>query len=134
VVLHAAHVREAQVDEFDVVVLDHFFDVFERHWETPAARWDTAGRAAVQSDSKARASIRTQRFRANVIAPGLVDTQMAGRAKSDPALLEQVAFWQPLGPLGRIEDVASAAVFLGSDESRFITGAVLPVDGGWTAQ
>jgi NAD(P)-dependent dehydrogenase (short-subunit alcohol dehydrogenase family) len=73
-------------------------------------------------------------IRANVIAPGLVDTQMAGRTKSDPALLEQVAFWQPLGPLGRIEDVAAAAVFLGSDESRFITGAVLPVDGGWTAQ
>jgi NAD(P)-dependent dehydrogenase (short-subunit alcohol dehydrogenase family) len=73
-------------------------------------------------------------IRANVIAPGLIDTQMANRTKSDPALLEQVAFWQPLGPLGRIEDVASAAVFLGSEESRFITGAVLPVDGGWTVQ
>lgn len=73
-------------------------------------------------------------IRANAIAPGLIDTRMANRAKSDPALLEQVAFWQPLGPLGRIEDVVSAAVFLGSDDSAFITGAVLPVDGGWTAQ
>jgi NAD(P)-dependent dehydrogenase (short-subunit alcohol dehydrogenase family) len=73
-------------------------------------------------------------IRANVIAPGLIDTQMANRTKSDPQLLEQVSFWQPLGPLGSVMDVASAAVFLGSDESRFITGVTLPVDGGWTAQ
>ncbi len=73
-------------------------------------------------------------IRANAIAPGLIDTQMANRAKSSPTILEQVAFWQPLGPLGSVTDVASAAVFLGSDEARFITGVVLPVDGGWTAQ
>jgi len=73
-------------------------------------------------------------IRANSIAPGLIDTQMANRTKSDPSLLEQITFWQPLGPLGNVQDVASAAVFLGSDESRFITGVTLPVDGGWTAQ
>lgn len=73
-------------------------------------------------------------IRANALAPGLIDTQMAGRTKSNPALLEQVAFWQPLGPLGTVEDVAAAAIFLGSDEARFITGMVLSVDGGWTAQ
>jgi NAD(P)-dependent dehydrogenase (short-subunit alcohol dehydrogenase family) len=73
-------------------------------------------------------------LRANTIAPGLVDTRMAARTKADPALLDQVAFWQPLGPLGAVSDVASAAVFLGSDEARFITGVVLPIDGGWTAQ
>jgi NAD(P)-dependent dehydrogenase (short-subunit alcohol dehydrogenase family) len=73
-------------------------------------------------------------IRANVIAPGLIDTQMAARTKADPELSEQVAFWQPLGGIGQVSDVASAAVFLGSDESRFITGVVLPVDGGWTAQ
>lgn len=73
-------------------------------------------------------------IRANAIAPGLIDTDMARRTKSDPALLEQVSRWQPLGPLGSVSDVAAAAVFLGSDESRFITGLVLTVDGGWTAQ
>ncbi len=73
-------------------------------------------------------------IRANSIAPGLIDTQMAARTKSDASLLEQVSFWQPLGPLGSVLDVAAAAVFLGSDESRFITGVTLPVDGGWTAQ
>src|SRR5574341_143777 len=73
-------------------------------------------------------------LRANVIAPGLIDTRMAARAKSDPALLEQVGFWQPLGPIGEVRDVAEAAVLLASDEAKFITGVVLAVDGGWTAQ
>jgi NAD(P)-dependent dehydrogenase (short-subunit alcohol dehydrogenase family) len=75
-----------------------------------------------------------QHLRANVIAPGLIDTQMAARTKANHALLEQVAFWQPLGAIGQARDVAEAAVFLASDESKFITGVVLPVDGGWTAQ
>ncbi len=75
-----------------------------------------------------------QHLRANVIAPGLVDTQMASRTKSNPALLQQVEFWQPLGPLIEVTDVAQAAVFLASDDAKFITGVVLPVDGGWTAQ
>lgn len=72
--------------------------------------------------------------RANALAPGLIDTAMANRTKSDPALLERVAFWQPLNPLGQIGDVANAATFLLSSQSAFITGAVIPVDGGWTAQ
>lgn len=75
-----------------------------------------------------------QKLRANAIAPGLVDTVMAQRTKAHPELLEQVAFWQPLGPIGAVDDVAEAALFLASDRARFITGVVLPVDGGWTVQ
>jgi NAD(P)-dependent dehydrogenase (short-subunit alcohol dehydrogenase family) len=75
-----------------------------------------------------------QGVRANVIAPGLVDTRMAARTKATPEIAEQVAFWQPLGLLGQPRDVADAALFLASDEARFITGVVLPVDGGWTVQ
>ena len=69
-----------------------------------------------------------------MIAPGLIDTQMAARTIANQAVLEQVAFWQPLGAIGQVRDVAEAAVFLASDDSNFITGVVLPVDGGWTAQ
>lgn len=76
-----------------------------------------------------------QRVRANVLAPGLVDTPMAARALGDPAVLEYVARMQPLlaGPVTP-EQVAAAAAFLASDAAGGITGAVLPVDGGWTAQ
>jgi NAD(P)-dependent dehydrogenase (short-subunit alcohol dehydrogenase family) len=72
--------------------------------------------------------------RANSIAPGLVDTIMAKRTQSDPDLLAQIAFWQPLGPVGEIGDVAETAVFLASSDAKFITGIVIPVDGGWSAQ
>lgn len=73
-------------------------------------------------------------LRANCIAPGLVDTRMANRTKATPELLEQVAFWQPLGPIGEVDDVAQAALFLASERAKFITGVVLPIDGGWTVQ
>ena len=72
--------------------------------------------------------------RVNCLAPGLIDTRMAERTRSDPALLQQIAFWQPLGPIGEVGDVAEAAVFLAGDEAKFITGVVLPIDGGWHAQ
>jgi NAD(P)-dependent dehydrogenase (short-subunit alcohol dehydrogenase family) len=63
-----------------------------------------------------------------------VDTKMARRTRSDEGLLERVAFWQPLGPIGEVGDVAEACVYLASDEAKFVTGVVLPIDGGWTAQ
>ena len=72
--------------------------------------------------------------RANSIAPGLVDTVMATRTQSDPDLLAQVGFWQPLGPVGEIGDVAETAVSLASNDAKFITGITIPVDGGWSAQ
>lgn len=75
-----------------------------------------------------------QGLRANTIAPGLVNTRMADRTRATPELLEQVAFWQPLGPIGEVDDVAEAAAYLASDRAKFITGIVLPVDGGWSAQ
>ncbi len=75
-----------------------------------------------------------QGIRANTIAPGLIDTRMAARTKSDPAIAQQVQFWQPLGLVGETTDVAAAALFFAGDESRFVTGAVLAVDGGWTVQ
>ena len=71
-------------------------------------------------------------IRVNVLAPGLIDTPMAQRATQDPAILAYLRIKQPLaGGPGRPEECSDAAVFLCSDEARFITGAVLPVDGGW---
>jgi NAD(P)-dependent dehydrogenase (short-subunit alcohol dehydrogenase family) len=76
-----------------------------------------------------------EHIRVNAVAPGLVRTPMSRRAQEDPAVAEILSDLQPLtGDFGHPEDVADAAVYLASDESRFVTGVVLPVDGGWTAR
>ena len=76
-----------------------------------------------------------QGIRANVIAPGLNRTDMSMRAQQDDEIIATLPHLQPLtSDFGAAEDVASAALYLASDESRFVTGIVLPVDGGWTAR
>ncbi len=72
-------------------------------------------------------------IRANVICPGLIATGMSARAQNDPDILARLTDLQPLtGTFGEPADVSEAALFLASERSAFITGAVLPVDGGWT--
>ncbi len=74
-------------------------------------------------------------IRCNAIAPGLIETPMSRRAQADPEIAAALPQLQPLGgTMGQPEDVAGAALYLASDAARFVTGAVLPVDGGWTAQ
>jgi NAD(P)-dependent dehydrogenase (short-subunit alcohol dehydrogenase family) len=69
--------------------------------------------------------------RVNCIAPGFIVTPMSLRAfQNDPGRKERVLARTPLGRLGEPSDVASAALFLASDQSRFITGTILTVDGG----
>lgn len=72
-------------------------------------------------------------IRVNAIAPGLVDTPMARRAAEDPIIVEYTTRKQPLvGGLLDATDIASAGLFLLSDESRAITGQTIAVDGGWS--
>jgi NAD(P)-dependent dehydrogenase (short-subunit alcohol dehydrogenase family) len=74
-----------------------------------------------------------QLVRANVVAPGLLATPMSTRAQSDQGIRARLAELQPLtGDFGPPEQVARAAVYLA--EADFVTGVVLPVDGGWTAR
>jgi len=76
-----------------------------------------------------------QGIRCNVLCPAVIDTPQAQRSVGDPRIRGRLRELQPLtGEPGRPEDVAAAAVYLASDASRFVTGVVLPVDGGWTAQ
>ncbi len=95
-----------------------------------------ASKAAIIGLTRAMAShYAPKRIRVNCICAGLLETPMSARALADPALLGWVAARQSLtGKPGRPEDVARAALFLASEDSAFITGAVLPVDGGWLAQ
>ena len=71
-------------------------------------------------------------IRFNVIAPGLIETPMSGRAVSDPDIRSYLATKQPMadGP-GTPDDCAEAALYLCEPASRFVTGVVLNVDGGW---
>jgi meso-butanediol dehydrogenase/(S,S)-butanediol dehydrogenase/diacetyl reductase len=73
-------------------------------------------------------------IRANAIAPGTLKTPAWEERRSrDTEIFDRVAAWYPLGRVGEPEDVANAALFLASDEASWITGVVLPVDGGLLA-
>lgn len=73
-------------------------------------------------------------IRFNLIAPGLIQTPMSRRATEDHQIVEFLRSKQPLagGRLGRAEDIASAAIWLLSDESHWMTGQCFSVDGGWS--
>jgi NAD(P)-dependent dehydrogenase (short-subunit alcohol dehydrogenase family) len=70
-------------------------------------------------------------IRVNVICPGAIETRISPPRRSE--LHERQIAKTPLGRIGQPREVAYAALFLASDEAAYITGAVLPVDGGWTA-
>ena len=72
-------------------------------------------------------------IRSNSICPGLIETDMTADLMKDASLMQEWSKEYPIGRFGKPEDVASACLFLASDESSFITGTVLPVDGGFTA-
>jgi NAD(P)-dependent dehydrogenase (short-subunit alcohol dehydrogenase family) len=70
-------------------------------------------------------------IRVNAICPGAIETRISPQSGSE--LYERQISKTPLGRIGQPREVANAALFLASDEASYITGAVLPVDGGWTA-
>jgi NAD(P)-dependent dehydrogenase (short-subunit alcohol dehydrogenase family) len=71
--------------------------------------------------------------RVNCVCPGVIETPMTAPLREDRAWAEQVLKRYPLGRFGKPEEVAAAILFLASDEAAFVTGAALPVDGGYTA-
>jgi len=75
-----------------------------------------------------------ERIRANSVHPGPVVTPMTEARRADPAVYQRMVSRIPLGRYGEAEDVAYGVLYLASDESSFVTGSELVIDGGWTAQ
>lgn len=73
-------------------------------------------------------------IRVNSIHPGFIDTPMVSVVTEDEEALEESLKAIPLGKTGTPEDVANLVLFLASDESAYITGTEIPIDGGYTAQ
>jgi NAD(P)-dependent dehydrogenase (short-subunit alcohol dehydrogenase family) len=94
----------------------------------------TAKAAILGLTTSAAAYYAPRGIRFNALLPGLTDTSMSARAMSDPRILEFIHHKQPLdgGRAGRPNDLDAAVVFLLSDDSRFVTGQALSVDGGWS--
>lgn len=92
----------------------------------------TASKSAIEGMTRAMAvELSPQGIRVNCIAPGFIATDMSAKAlNNDPERKAKALGRTPMGELGLPSDIGDAAVFLASDASRYITGVVLPVDGG----
>jgi len=73
-------------------------------------------------------------IRANSVHPGPIVTPMTERRRSDPVQYQRMLARIPLGRYGQPDEVAYGVLYLASDESAFVTGSELVIDGGWTAQ
>ncbi|HYB40189.1 MAG TPA: glucose 1-dehydrogenase [Candidatus Methylomirabilis sp.] len=94
-----------------------------------------ASKGAVRLLTKATAiQYARERIRANSVHPGPIVTPMTEAGRSDPERYRFMVSRIPLGRYGEPEEVAYGVLYLASDESSFVTGSELVIDGGWTAQ
>ena len=95
----------------------------------------TASKGAVRLFTKATAiQYAKEGIRCNSVHPGPIDTEMIRDTLTDPARLEQRMQRLPMGRVGKPEDIGYGVLYLASDESSFVTGSELVIDGGITAQ
>lgn len=95
----------------------------------------SAAKAGLISFTKSiAAAYGPQGIRCNAIAPGTIQTAAwQERMEADPEVFDKLVRWYPLGRVGHPDDIADAAVFLASDQARWISGECLTVDGGITS-
>jgi NAD(P)-dependent dehydrogenase (short-subunit alcohol dehydrogenase family) len=108
------------------------FSPSPRYFSTHA--YAAAKGAIIALTRSAAARYAPDSIRFNAIASGLARTPMSARASNDAAIMRFIATKQPLdgGRIGEATDLDAAVVFLLSEASRFITGQVIAVDGGWS--
>lgn len=90
----------------------------------------SAAKGAIEGFAKALAAEYAPKLRVNVVAPSLVDTPLAKRLLNNDRKREMMSERHPLKRIGEASDIANIAVFLLSDQSTWITGQVIGVDGG----
>lgn len=92
----------------------------------------SASKTAIDGMTRAMAvELSPKGIRVNAIAPGFIETAMTAKAlNTDPERKAKVFGRTPMGYMGQPSDIGDAALFLASDASKYITGVVLPVDGG----
>ncbi len=87
----------------------------------------------VQLTKAAALDLALDNIRVNAIAPGFITTEMTKDVLNNQDFLNMVKFNTPLERVGEVIDIAGAALYLASPMSKYVTGIVLHVDGGWTA-
>ena len=94
-----------------------------------------ASKGAVRIFNKSTAiQYAPENIRANSVHPGFTDTPMTRAHHDNPNIHEERVGKTPIGRMGQPEDIAAGILYLASDESSFVTGAELVIDGGMTAQ
>ncbi len=88
----------------------------------------------VQLTHAAALDLAANKIRVNAIAPGFIKTAMTKGLEENKQFNDLIVSSTPLGYFGEAIDIAKTAVFLASDESKYMTGEVVYVDGGWTAR
>tara|TARA_A100001011_G_scaffold65504_1_gene66467 strand:+ start:195 stop:953 length:759 start_codon:yes stop_codon:yes gene_type:complete len=93
-----------------------------------------ASKGAVRIFSKVTATQHAKdNIRSNAIFPGPIDTEMVHAAMSDPKVLAERLTRVPMGRLGLVKEIVAGVIFLASDESSYMTGGELVIDGGATS-
>jgi len=92
----------------------------------------TASKSAIEGMTRAMAvELSPKGIRVNAIAPGFIYSEMSSKAlDTDPERKAKVFSRTPMGMMGQPDDIGEAALFLASESAKYITGVVLPVDGG----
>jgi NAD(P)-dependent dehydrogenase (short-subunit alcohol dehydrogenase family) len=94
----------------------------------------TASKGGVAQLTKALAVAWAPDIRVNAVAPGWIETDLTRAAQDDSERSAAIVGRTPMGRWGRPDDIGGAVAFLCSDAARFITGMIMPIDGGYTAK